>query len=200
MPLFNSERKRKEQELERDIRFKQGIGRVRRYVEKCQASRQQVWTQAKRAAQLGDRAMLRNTLVSYLRLGDLTTRWERYILAAEHAALMRDHMKATGEFMGSLQAMSESMMAGMNPADMVKVQADLEKGMARAQELDETLGIVMDAASTAVFSSEGLSDEQLGSLEKQVMGEAAQDESAKLDDRIGELQQRIQAEIRKEKT
>ncbi|GEM_PF-3455839 len=32
MPLFNNDRKRKEQELERDIRFKQGIGRVRRYV------------------------------------------------------------------------------------------------------------------------------------------------------------------------
>ncbi len=199
MPLFNSDRKRKEREMERDIRFKQGLGRVRRYVEKCQASRQQVWSQAKRAAQLGDRQMLRNTLVSYLRLGDLTTRWERYILSAEHAALMRDHMKATGEFMGSLQAMSDSMMAGMNPADMVKVQANLERGMAKAQEIDEALGIVMDATSTAVFSADGLSEEQLGSLEKQVMGEAAQDEGAKMDDRIGELQRRIEAEMKREK-
>ncbi|MFH1141750.1 MAG: hypothetical protein V1724_08860 [Chloroflexota bacterium] len=199
MPLFNSERKRKEKDLEREVRFKQGISRVHRYVEKCEASRQHVWSQAKRAAQLGDRAMLRNTLISYLRLGDLVTRWERYILAAEHAALMRDHIKATGEFMGSLQAVSDAMMAGMNPNDMIKVQADLERGMARAQNLDEALGVVMDAASTTIFSSEGLSDEQLGSLEKQVMGEASQDESSHLDSRIDEAMKRIEAEMKKEK-
>ncbi len=37
MPLFNGGRKRKKKELEREVHFKLGIGRVRRYVEKSKA-------------------------------------------------------------------------------------------------------------------------------------------------------------------
>ncbi|MFH1141753.1 MAG: hypothetical protein V1724_08875 [Chloroflexota bacterium] len=53
MPLFSTERKRKGKDLEREVRFKQGISRVHRYVEKCEASRQHVWSQAKRGPGLG---------------------------------------------------------------------------------------------------------------------------------------------------
>lgn len=199
MNLFGGQRRRQEKELEREVRFKQGLARVRRYIDQCHTTRQRVWNQAKRAAQLGDRQMLRNTLVSYLRLGDLIIRWERYLLAAEHASLMRDHMKATAEFMGSLQAVSDAMLAGLSPADLVKVQTNLEKGMARAQSLDEALAVVMDAASTAIFSTEGLPEEQMESLEKQVLAEASQEESAQIDARIADAMKRLEEELRKEK-
>ena len=192
------DRRRQTREIEREIRFKQGLSRVRSYIQKCQQSQKRIWELGKRALKLGDRQQFEHIARAYLRTGDLIMRWERYLVAVESMALQRGQVKATQEFVKSMGALSESMMTGASPEDVVKMQQDLEIALERAQTLDETLAAVMDATSDTVFSAEGLSEESLKEVEAAMVGEAGAEESGALDVRISQGLKRIEDEMRKE--
>ncbi len=193
------ERGRQRKEIEREVRFKQGLSRVRGYVDKTRQAQKRYWELGKRALKLGDRQQFGNLAKAFIRTGDLVTRWERYLVAMETVSVQLDQLKATGECAKAMKALSESMMAFARPEDMTKMQMDLERAMTRAQTLDETLSAVMDAANDSIFSSEGISDDSLSQIENAMKGEAAQEESAPvMDDRISQGLKRIEEEMKKE--
>jgi hypothetical protein len=125
-------------------------------------------------------------------------RWERYLVAMETVAVQRDQVKATGEFLKAMGALADSITEGARPEELLKMQRDLERALTRAQTLDETLSIVMDAAGETLFSAEGLSEEALKELEGAMGREAAREEREGLDQRIAEGLRRIEEEMRKE--
>ncbi|MFC1926887.1 hypothetical protein ACFLWV_03970 [Chloroflexota bacterium] len=192
------ERRRQTKEIQREIRFKQGLSKVRAYVQKCNQSQKKYWELGKRALNLGDRQQFENISKAYLRTRDTIVRWERYLVAMETISIQRDQVKATGEFAKSISALSNSMMAGAKPEDVTKMQLELEGALTRAQTLDETLAAVMDATSDTIFSSEGLSEESLQEIEAAMSGEAAHEAGEALDDRIAAGLRQIEGEMRKE--
>ena len=196
MPLF---RKNKElKEIEREVKFKQGLSRVRSYIERSRESQKRLWNLGQRSLQLGDRQQFQNIARAYLRVGGMVNRWERYTVAAETVAVQRGQVKATGEFLQSMNALSQSMMAGAKPEEVMAMQRDLEVALARAQNLDETLATVMDAAGETIYSSEGLSEEALADVEKAMGAEAATEEGAEADSRIAQGLKAIEAQMNKE--
>lgn len=192
------ERRKQSKEIEREVKFKQGLAKVRNYVQKCKQAQKKYWELGKRALQLGDRQQFENIVKAYLRAGEMANRWERYLVAMETVSLQRDQVKATGEFAASMSAMSSSMMAGANPQDITKMQTELETALTKAQTLDETLSAVMDVTSDSIFSAEGLSEDSLQQIEAAMASEAQHDEGAKLDDRIADGLKRIEEQMRKE--
>ncbi|MCL0036061.1 hypothetical protein M1N22_02560 [Dehalococcoidia bacterium] len=197
MPGF-FERRRQTKEIEREVKFKQGLSRVRNYVQKCNQAQKRYWELGKRALKLGDRQQFENIVKAYLRTGEMVNRWERYSVAMETISLQRDQVKATGTFAESMKALSASMMAGAKPEDITKMQIDLEQALTRAETLDETLSAIMDSTSDTIFSAEGLSEESLQEVEAAMKGEAAHEEGQALDDRIAAGLRRIEEEMRKE--
>ncbi|MEA3253999.1 MAG: Snf7 family protein [Chloroflexota bacterium] len=192
------ENRRQAKEIEREVKFKQGLSRVRNYVQKCHQAQKKYWELGKRSLKLGDKQQFENVAKAYLRTGEMITRWERFLVAMETVSLQRDQVKVTGEFAKSMGALSNSMMAGASPQDITKVQMGLERALTKAHTLDETLAAVMDATSDTIFLSEGLSEESLQQVETAMKGEAEHEEGETLDDRISAGLRRIEEEMRKE--
>jgi hypothetical protein len=192
------ERRRQTKEIEREVKFKQGLARVRNYVQKCHDAQKKYWQLGKRALKLGDRQQFENVAKAYLRTGDMINRWERFLVAMETVSLQRDQVKVTGEFAKSMGALSTSMMAGATPQDITSMQMELERALAKAHTLDETLSAVMDVTSDTIFMSDGLSEESLQQVETAMKGEAAHEEGEALDDRISAGLRHIEEEMKKE--
>lgn len=197
MPGF-IERRRQAKEIEREVKFKQGLSRVRNYVQKCNRAQKKYWQLGKRALKLGDRQQFENVAKAYLRTGEMINRWERFLVAMETVSLQRDQVRVTGEFAKSMGALSTSMMAGASPQDITRMQMDLERALVKAHTLDETLSAVMDVTSDTIFTSEGLSEESLQQVEAAMKGEAAHEEGGALDDRISAGIRRIEEEMKRE--
>ncbi|MBI4330599.1 MAG: hypothetical protein HY673_04910 [Chloroflexi bacterium] len=199
MGILDSPRRRQEKDIQREVKYKQGLIRVKGYIQRCRASQKEFWELGKRALKLGDQRQFQNIARSYLRAGEIASRWERYLVAAETIAIQRGQVKATGEFVQSVRALSESMMAGAKAEDVVKMQVELEQALTRAQTVDETLGAVMDATADTVFSSEGLSEDNLKEIRDAMSAEAAHEESAAVqDDRIAAGIKAVEEQMRKE--
>ncbi len=199
MGILDSGKRKQMKDIERDVKFKQGISRVKSYVQRSRDTQKQQWELGKRALKLGDTGQFQHIARSYLRTGEVVSRWERYLLAAETISLQQGQVKATQEFVKSVNALSESMMVGAKPEDVMKMHLDLEKALTRAQHVDETLSAVMDATSDTIFSSEGLSEESLKEIQDAMSAEAAHEESATAqDDRIAEGIKAIEDQMQKE--
>jgi hypothetical protein len=193
------ERRRQEKEIQREVKFKQGLSKVRAYVEKCNQAQKRYWELGKRSLKLGDRKQFENITKAYLRTGEMANRWERYLVAMETVGLQRDQVKATGMFAQSMKALSDSIMAGARPEDITKMQMELERALAKAETLDETLSAIMDATNEAIFSGEGLSEESLKQVETAMSGEAVHEEGTAIpDERISQGLRRIEEEMKKE--
>lgn len=197
MPIFGKSQEAKE--IERQVKFKQGMSRVRGFIDRCREAQRHQWDLGKRALRLGDRKLFTQIARGYLRTGEISNRWERYMVAAESVNIQRGHVRTTREFVSSMSALSESMMAGAKPEDIVKMQVELEKALAKAQTIDDTLAAVMDASSDSIFSAEGLSEADLKEVERAMTTEATHEEEATVQDqRIEDSIKRIEAEMRKE--
>jgi len=198
------ERRRQEKEIQREVKFKQGLSKVRAYVEKCNEAQKRYWALGKRSLKLGDRKQFDNIAKAYLRTGEMGNRWERYLVAMETVGIQRDQVKATGMFAQSMKALSDSIMAGAKPEDITKMQMELERALAKAETLDETLSAIMDATNEAIFSGEGLSEESLKQVETAMRGEAVHEEGTQAegtavpDERIAQGLRRIEEEMKKE--
>ena len=191
------EKRRQTKEIQREVKFKQGLSRVRNYVQKCHQVQKRYWELGKRALKLGDREQFDNIAKAYLRTGDMISRWERSLIAMETVSVQRDQVKATGEFAKSMSSLSESMMDGAKPEDINRLQMSLEQALTKAQMLDETLAAVMDVTSDTIFSSEGLSEEALQQIEATMKGDVEHEETEDLDERIATGIRGIEEEMNK---
>ena len=196
MGFFDS--RRQEKEIEREVKFKQGLSRIRSYVQKCNQAQKRYWELGKRSLKLGDHKQFENIAKAYLRAGEMANRWERYLVAMETVSLQRDQVKATGTFAESMKALSASMMVGAKPEDIAKMQTELERALAKASTLDETLSAIMDTTSETIFSADGLSEDSLKEVETAMKGEATHEEGQPLDDRITTGLRHIEEEMKKE--
>ena len=115
------EKRRQTKEIEREVKFKQGLSRARNYVQKCHQAQKKFWELGKRALKLGDKQQFENVDKAYLRAGEMVNRWERFLVAMETVSQQRDQVKVTGEFAKSMSALTSSMMAGANPYIVTKV-------------------------------------------------------------------------------
>lgn len=192
------ERRRQTKQIERDIKFKQGLSKVRNYVQKCKDAQKRYWQLGKRSLTLGDRQQFENIAKAYLQTGEMISRWERFLVAMETISLQKDQVNATGEFAKSMSALSSSMMAGASPKDITNIQMEMERALAKAHTLDETLTAVMDVTNDSIFLSDGLSTDSLEQVEAVMKGEITDDESGALDERIATGLKTIEEQMRKE--
>ena len=197
--LLDRWKKREEtKEVEREVQFRRGLARVRSYISRCQKSKKHYWQLGKRALQLGDDRQFRQIAKTYLWTMEQISRWERYLLQLETVAARRDQVGATSEFMKSITALSQSMMAGASEEDVAKMQVELEKAIARSEILEETMAMVMEAGSETVFGSRELSEEAVERVQKAMAEAAEADESEVFDAKIEEGLRQIEEEMRKE--
>jgi hypothetical protein len=195
MALFKSKQQR---ELEAKMRIRQGMKRIQRFVKDCTKKQKQYWELGKRALRLGDREQFQQLAAAFLRMRENANRWERYLLQLETLNVRRDEVAATGEFMKSVSAMTNSILKGASPDQVASMQAKIEQAVAKSEALEEVLSMAMEASADDVFGTDELDDEKLEQLASQMGAEAEADESAAYDDRIAKGLKQIEDEMRKE--
>lgn len=195
MDLFKGRREAKE--IERRVKFKQGKTKVEGYIKKLRKSEEKLLELGKRAHRLGDREQLQHICRSILWTQEQRNRWERYLLQMETMEARRDQVAATGAFVESMKAMTQSMLKGASSKDMSKMQVEMEKALVRAQTLEETMDVVMEVSAESVFSSD-VGDDALSEMQSLLGQEAAEDEGEAFDARIAEGLKSIEAELKKD--
>jgi len=196
MPLFKS---KEEKELERRIQAKQGHARILRYIEKQKQATGKYWELGKRSLALGDDKQFRTIGAQFLWTQSEVTRWERYLLTLDTIEARRDQAASVTEFIKSVKALTESMMAQADPKQLAKMQNDLALGLARAETLQERLDLLMEMTDETLSSSDSdLSMERSGGLAELKQAMAADASSGEADTRIAEGLKKLEEQMRKE--
>ena len=204
-PLNWWRNRQRTKEIERDMETRRGKAQMRRHIKKQNEMSKKLWGLGRRALQLGDQRQFRQIGKHYLWTLEDIKRWERYMLAFETIEARRDQARSMAEFMRSVQAMSQSMLANASPKAIAETQRDLQLGIARAQDMEQTLDDLMDMTEDTVFGMEEMGDEEAETafheLERAMAEEgegatAAPDEA--LDSRIAAGLRQIEAEMRKD--
>lgn len=130
---------KEEKETERRMQVKQGRRKAERHIANQKKQVQKYWELAKKAVRLGDREILQKLVALIVATRQDIQSWERRMLYFDMIEAMRDQALAGAEFAKSFQAMSESILANANPADLTRIQMYLERSMAVAEQLEDRL-------------------------------------------------------------
>lgn len=130
---------KEEKETERRMQVKQGRRKAERHIANQKKQVQKYWELAKKAVRLGDREILQKLVTLIVATRQDIQSWERRMLYFDMIEAMRDQALAGAEFAKSFQAMSESILANANPADLTRIQMYLERSMAVAEQLEDRL-------------------------------------------------------------
>jgi hypothetical protein len=195
--LRSKEEKEQEKEISRESQARLGKAQMRRHIEKQRGMVRKLWAMGKRALSLNDEKQFRQIGKQLISTQDDIDRWERYLLSFEVLEAKRDQARTSAEFLKSLKAMSESIMASTAPQDMAKVQQELEQGLARAATLEERMSLMMDALDSTIAESAETDDSRLSALEQTMTSEQAADETSAFDAKIEAGLSKIREEMKK---
>jgi len=192
------DQRRQAREIERRIQARRGKAQIQRHIRNQEKSAQKLWELGKQALQLGDNRQFRQIGKHYLWTLQDTERWKRYLISFEAMEARRDQVRSMRVFMESIHAMSQSMLTSVSPKAMAETERDLELGIARAQNLEETLSYMMDMADETIFGMEEVSDEDFSEIQREMSAEAEAEEGEAFDQRIEAGLRRIREEMRKD--
>jgi len=193
--LFKS---KEEKEMEREIAFRKGVTRIQGFVKKNEQVKKRYWEAGKKALRLGDQKRFQQYARGYQYSLNLIKRWETYLLDLQMLSVRRDQVKATTNFIESMKALSQSLLSGAKPKDIVKMEVAMEKAVAQGQALDEALSVAMEVGGESLFAFDEVSDESIKDIEQSMVGEAGRDEGESFDAEIEAGLKRIEQEMRKE--
>lgn len=172
---FFKQRKQR-QEIERKIEARRGKKAVEQHIQRQRRNIQHYWGLAKRAARLKDETMFKQISKFILASQKDVTQWERRLLYFDMVQARRDQIGAAAEFAQAYQAMAKSMLVNSNPADIAKIQQDIEMGLAQAEMMDGMLENLMDISEGMLDDmSVGVQDGELTQIMQAIQTEAEQE-------------------------
>jgi hypothetical protein len=186
-----------ENEMEREIKIRQGKASIRRHIRNQQKTMDRLWKLGKKALSLGDDAQFRRIGKLYLQAQEDISRWERYLLTFETLEARRDQAKATTNFLEAMKALNESLMETTSPQAMAQMQQDLAEGLARAETLEDRMAVMLELTDEALLGDEALSETDLSDLREMMGAEVVQEEADAFDARIEEGLRKIREEMEK---
>ena len=164
-------RRQERKEFERQVQARQGRARIKRHITRQRQMLGKLREMMRRALLLKDERQFRALAKQYLWTQQDIRRWERNLLAFDSLQARRDQVKATREFLESMQAMSKSILVNADPAELAQMEQDLQMALARAQTMEEVLDAMMEAVDESVFTFEEMEEHDLS----QAMEALAQD-------------------------
>lgn len=199
------ENRRRTREIERDMEARRGKIQVRRHIDRQKQMAKKLYQLGRRALQLGDERQFQVLGKQYLWTLQEIKRGERFLLTIEAIEARRDQARAIAEFLNSVQAMSKSILAVSDPKRLAQHQRELELAIARAEDMEQRLDLILEMTDETVFASE-MPDEELArslkELEHEMLQAEATDEAGtaeeELDSRIEAALRRIEEQMRKD--
>jgi len=172
---FFKQRKQR-QEIERKIEARRGKKAVEQHLQRQRRNIQHYLGLAKRASRLQDQVMFKQIAKFILASQRDVIQWESKLLYFDMVQARRDQIGAAAEFAMAYQSMAKSMLANSNPADMAKIQQDIEMGLAQAEAMDEMLSSLMDISEDMLDGmSADVQEGELAQIMQAIQTEAQQE-------------------------
>ncbi len=170
------QRRKQRKEIQRKIEARRGKKAVEQHIQRQRRNIQRYWELAKRAARIKDQVMFKQIAKFILASQRDVTQWERRLLYFDMVQARRDQIGAAAEFAQAYQAMAKSMLANSDPADLAKIQQDIEMGLAQAEMMDEMLSSLMDISEDMLEEiSADVADSELAQIMQTIQAEAEQE-------------------------
>ena len=128
-------------------------------------------------------------------------RVESALLTFEALVQTKDKIESYGQFAKGLQAATKSISAVFKNVDMSKTVTDLNMAMARAQQMDRTMTMVLDRVSDSAFVGDYEGDEEAVDVSQidSMLSERAQMEEGQVDGKIDQMLSEIESQFKKER-
>lgn len=173
MRLFKS---KEERELERRIKIQENKRRIERYILKQRKKVDKYWSAAKKAVRLSDEKMFEQIATLILATQRDINNWERSMLSFEVMEARTEQIAASADFARAYEAMSKSMLANSNPANLAKIQLDVERATMRAQAMGTMMENFVDISANLLDEGAGLEqDAELRQIMETLKAEADQE-------------------------
>ena len=194
--LFQTREERiQEAEIDRDVKIRLGMTRLRRHIAHQKEMQNRLTSLAKQALKINDEAHFRQVGKQLLWTQQDILRWEKYVLSLELLAARRDQARSAVDVLQSIKAMTESLADLAGPEQVANLQAELEKGLARATTMDERMEVMMEMMDSALGATVNVDESALADLEASLSEKIAAEEKARFDDEIEEGLQNIRREL-----
>lgn len=194
MGIFKS---RDEKELERQIRIKQFITKIRREIADCDKKMKTYIQYAKRAKQIGDPQSLATSKSGLKQVLVAKRLRERQCLHLEIAMTIRDQAEADVNFARAMKEVSIAISELVKSVNMTEIQMQYERAMAQSETLKEQSESFIETASQTVQDRETGSEEVVkdAEIDKLIEEEAARSEADTFDKNIEKGLKDIEKEL-----
>lgn len=183
-----------EKEMERRMQVKQGRRRVERHISTQKKQVQRYWEMAKQAYQLEDRKVLAQLVKLISQTRRSVNIWERRMLYFDMIEAQRDQALASADFAQAFKAMSETMLTFADPAELNKIQLDLERSMMVAEEMEDRLEDFMGSMDDMLGEASSSEDKaELSEIMRMIQSEAEQQPETSVDGDIEATMKQIEA-------
>ncbi len=173
--LFKSKRER---ELQRDIAIQRALALHRQHASKLQQHERQYMEKALRAKKGGDKVNFQRLCRMVAQTTNERRSVESQLLYFETILQTRDKVGLFKDFASGMKAMARSIGDVFKDFNAGEVLHDVETALAQSNQLEMTMGLVLDRISTAEMSAptegDGISAEE---IERIVTGQAASQET-----------------------
>ena len=193
--IKSREERQQEAEMERTIKIKTTKNRLRRHALEQKEMAARLINLAKKAISLNDETAFKKIGRQLIWTNNDIRRWERYMLSLEMLETRYDQVRASVDLLTAVKSMSEALSELDAPGKLGELQANLEKGLAKASNLEQQIEVMMDVMDGTLAGDMNVDPDELNELEKTLAGEVADQESSAFDPEIEQLRQKIKKEM-----
>jgi len=184
----------RELEIEREISYRKAKSVVNNYIDECDGIKKRYWEQGIEAARIQDEEMLKRLAAGYFTMNDKIKKGKKLLLHMEGIKIQRDALQVSSEFVAFAKEMSESMIEGADIKDIAAMQAELDKTIIKAEQMDSALSAALDMTNEKLIDTSG-SDMNLDSIVKTMEGMVGE---PRMDPKVEEGIKQIEEAMKKE--
>jgi hypothetical protein len=193
MGLFKSKEERR---IERDMKLRAGLKSIERSIRQQEKFSEDFIKNAQHAKRIGDNqqyVFIRNALK---KTATVKRMLERQLLAMKNAMLISQQAQASQQFAESMSIMSRQIADVFADLDLTKTQADWERSMSQASNIEERMEIFLDTMETSgagvtESSTVVVSDEE---IDRMIAADVLAQEKGELS-KLDELESEIAKEL-----
>ncbi|TRZ89828.1 MAG: hypothetical protein D4R88_04735 [Methanosarcinales archaeon] len=184
----------RELEIEREISYRKAKSVVNNYIDECDGIKKRYWEQGVEAARIRDEEMLKRLAAGYFTMNDKIKKGKKLLLHMEGIKIQRDALQVSSEFVAFAKEMSESMIEGADIKDIAVMQAELDKTIIKAEQMDSALSAALDMTNEKLIDTSG-SDMNLDNIVKTMEGMVGE---PRMDPKVEEGIKQIEEAMKKE--
>lgn len=143
LTLFKS---RADRQMEARVRAKMGKSKINRFIQQSKRSADRYFELCRKAMKSGDIAQFQLLAGHFSQVQQSIQRWERFLVKLESLELRKNEVCTTKEFLQTMSGLTDSILSGVSPKEVLNMQADIAKAIEKSQSQEDAIELAMETA------------------------------------------------------